>query len=88
MLRTPPTLFRSHFGNSSFEKHLAEAERAHAHVLIRRNPRLEMDVDDESDLRALLEHDLSGTETGRWLRSSGVAARFLSSLKAGAMSAG
>jgi 2-phospho-L-lactate guanylyltransferase (CobY/MobA/RfbA family) len=37
---------------------------------------LEMDVDDESDLRALLEHDLSGTETGRWLRTSGVEVRF------------
>jgi 2-phospho-L-lactate guanylyltransferase len=87
MLRTPPTLFPSHFGNSSFEKHLAEAERAHAHVLIRRNPRLEMDVDDESDLRALLEHDLSGTATGQWLSASGVAAKFLPRLRAGAMSA-
>jgi 2-phospho-L-lactate guanylyltransferase len=87
MLRTPPTLFPSHFGNGSFAKHLAEAEGAHAHVLIRRNARLEMDVDDESDLRALLEHDLSTTETGRWLRTSGVIAKFLPNLRAGAMSA-
>jgi hypothetical protein len=35
-----------------------------------------MDVDDESDLRALLEHDLTGTETGRWLRETGVGTRF------------
>jgi 2-phospho-L-lactate guanylyltransferase len=76
LLRMPPTLFRSHFGNGSFAKHLAEAESARARVMVRRNARLEMDVDDESDLRALLEHDLSGTETGRWLRASGVAARF------------
>jgi len=87
MLRTPPTLFPSHFGSGSFAKHLAEAERAHARVIVRRNPRLEMDVDDEADLRALLEHDLSGTETGRWLRASGVEAKFLPNTPAGAMSA-
>jgi 2-phospho-L-lactate guanylyltransferase len=82
MLRMRPTLFPSHFGNGSFAKHLAEAEKAGAHIIVRRNPRLEMDVDGESDLRALLEHDLSDTETGRWLRDSGVQARFKS--KAGA----
>lgn len=76
MLRTPPTLFPSHFGNGSFARHLAEAEKAEARIIVRRNARLEMDVDDESDLRTLLEQDLSATETGRWLRDSGVAARF------------
>jgi 2-phospho-L-lactate guanylyltransferase len=76
LLRTPPTLFPSHFGNGSFAKHLAEAENAGARVTVSRNSRLEMDVDDESDLRALLEHDLSGTETGRWLRASGVEVKF------------
>jgi 2-phospho-L-lactate/phosphoenolpyruvate guanylyltransferase len=83
MLRTPPTLFSSHFGNRSFAKHLAEAENSHAQIIVRRNPRLEMDVDDEGDLRALLEHDLTATETGRWLRASGVAARFLPNKRAG-----
>ena len=87
MLRTPPTLFPSHFGTGSFAKHLAEAERAHANVTVRRNPRLEMDVDDEGDLRALLECDLSRTETGRWLRASGIKAKFLPNMRAGAMSA-
>ena len=87
MMRTPPTLFPSHFGSGSFAKHLAEAERAHARVMVRRNARLEMDVDDEADLRALLEHHLSGTETGRWLRASGVEARFPPNMRAGAMSA-
>lgn len=81
MLRTPPTLFPSHFGNGSFAKHLAEAKIAGAQVFIRRNIRLEMDVDDEADLRALLEHDLTGTETGRWLRKSGVEARFRKDLE-------
>jgi 2-phospho-L-lactate guanylyltransferase len=87
MLRTPPTLFPSHFGNGSFAKHLAEAERAHARVIVRRNVRVEMDVDDEADLRALLGHDLSGTETGRWLGASGVGARFVAGVRAEAASA-
>jgi len=85
MLRTPPTLFPSHFGNGSFAKHIAEAGNANARVVVRRNPRLEMDVDDEADLCALLQRDLSATETGRWLRVSGVAAKFLPNLQARAM---
>jgi 2-phospho-L-lactate guanylyltransferase len=76
ILRTPPTLFPSHFGNGSFARHVGEAERLGARVILRNNARLEMDVDDESDLRALLEHDLTGTETGRWLRETGVGTRF------------
>jgi 2-phospho-L-lactate guanylyltransferase len=82
ILRTPPTLFPSHFGNGSFSKHLAEAERSGARVIVRRNARLEMDVDDEADLRVLLERDLSATETGRWLRASGVEAKFRPSVGA------
>ncbi len=76
ILRTPPALFPSHFGEGSFAKHCAEGQRAGAAIIILRNPRLEMDVDDEADLRALLHHDLTGTQTGRWLRTSGVGARF------------
>jgi 2-phospho-L-lactate/phosphoenolpyruvate guanylyltransferase len=76
ILRTPPTLFPSHFGEGSLAKHLSEAKRAGAKVFIRRNPRLEMDVDDESDLRTLLERDLTGTETGRWLRETGLDVKF------------
>jgi 2-phospho-L-lactate/phosphoenolpyruvate guanylyltransferase len=75
LLRTPPTLFPSHFGEGSFAKHVGEAQRLGAQVIFRNNRRLELDVDDEADLRVLLEKDLSGTETGRWLRESGVAAR-------------
>jgi 2-phospho-L-lactate guanylyltransferase len=75
ILRTLPTLFRSHFGSGSFAKHCGEAQRAGAKIFVRRNVRLEMDVDDEADLRALLEHDLNGTQTGVWLRESGVAER-------------
>jgi 2-phospho-L-lactate/phosphoenolpyruvate guanylyltransferase len=75
ILRTPPALFASHFGPDSFAKHRREAEQAGAQFIARRNARLEMDVDDESDLRVLLQHDVSGTLTGQWLEESGVAAR-------------
>jgi 2-phospho-L-lactate guanylyltransferase len=76
ILRTPPTLFPSHFGPNSFAKHRSGAERAGAKIIVRRNERLEMDVDDEADLRALLRHDLTHTATGKWLEESGIAARF------------
>ena len=76
ILRTPPTLFPSHFGPDSFAKHRIEAEQVGARIVVRRNARLEMDVDDEADLRALLRHDLAGTATGKWLLETGVAARF------------
>jgi len=75
--RTPPALFPSHFGPGSFARHCAEAERAGAKILVRRNTRLEMDLDDESDLRALVQEDLRDTETGVWLRRSGLLERLL-----------
>jgi 2-phospho-L-lactate guanylyltransferase len=75
ILRKPPTLFPSHFGSGSFAKHCEEAQRAASQILVRRNARLEMDVDDQADLRALVQHDLNGTETGTWLRRSGILAR-------------
>lgn len=76
ILRTPPTLFSSHFGPNSFARHRGEAEQAGAAIIIKRNKRLEMDVDDESDLRALMPCDLTNTATGAWLKESGVTARF------------
>ena len=72
ILRTPPNLFPSHFGAGSFAKHCGEARRVNAEIFIRRNARLEMDVDDEADLRALTQHDLRSTETGKWLEHSGL----------------
>ncbi len=77
ILRTPPALFPSHFGSGSFAKHCDEAERAGAQIVVRHNVRLEMDVDDEADLRALTEHDLRGTETGAWLERSGLMERLM-----------
>lgn len=76
ILRTPPTLFPSHFGPDSLSKHRQEAAVAGARVIIRQNDRVAMDVDDASDLRALLQSDLSHTTTGAWLEKSGVALRF------------
>ncbi len=76
ILRSPPTLFPSHFGPDSFAKHSREAVQAGATLILRRNARLEIDVDDEADLRALLRHDLTHTATGKWLEGSGIAARF------------
>jgi 2-phospho-L-lactate guanylyltransferase len=75
ILRTPPALFPSHFGTGSFAKHCDEAERAGAQIVVRRNERLEMDVDDAADLRALAREDLRGTETGAWLERSGLLER-------------
>lgn len=54
LLRTPPSLFRSHFGPGSLALHLDEAGRAGAHADVIRNPRIELDIDDEADLRAFL----------------------------------
>jgi 2-phospho-L-lactate/phosphoenolpyruvate guanylyltransferase len=75
ILRTPPALFPSHFGAGSFAQHCGEAERAGAQIVVRRNARLEMDVDDEADLRVLARHDLRGTQTGAWLERSGLMKR-------------
>ncbi|HXN52251.1 MAG TPA: 2-phospho-L-lactate guanylyltransferase [Candidatus Acidoferrum sp.] len=80
ILRTPPALFPSDFGNGSFAKHCGNAQRAGAQIFVRRNSRLEMDVDDEADLRALARQDLRGTETGAWLQRSGLMERLMEPL--------
>jgi 2-phospho-L-lactate/phosphoenolpyruvate guanylyltransferase len=85
ILRTPPALFPSHFGPGSFAKHCVEAQRAGAQIVIRRNARLEMDVDDEADLRALAREDLHGTETSAWLQRSGWMERLKPELKLAAI---
>jgi 2-phospho-L-lactate/phosphoenolpyruvate guanylyltransferase len=68
LLRTPPDLFPSHFGPGSLSKHLEEAGRRRAYARVLRNRRIEMDVDDERDLRFLTaRHDL-GEHTAAVLR--------------------
>lgn len=69
LLRTPPTLFPSHFGTNSFPKHLAEARQLGAHCTVLRSPRLEMDLDDEADLRTYLAQSSPSNATRKWVES-------------------
>jgi 2-phospho-L-lactate guanylyltransferase len=73
LLRTPPTLFGSHFGPDSFSKHLREAERSGVRCAIVPNARLAMDIDDAEDLEAILPLVDPMTATGRWLACAGFA---------------
>lgn len=52
LLRSPPDLFPSHFGPSSFALHIKEAEAAGAKIAIVRNDRIALDIDEPKDLRA------------------------------------
>lgn len=67
LLRTPPTLFPSRFGPGSFQKHLAEAASANAKVTTLRNPRIEVDIDDATDLALLNHTEIRGDRTRKWL---------------------
>jgi len=68
LLRTPPDLFPSHFGPGSLAKHLAEAGRHPGGGRLLRLPRIELDVDDEADLRALAAAEGVGENTAAALR--------------------
>ena len=63
LLRTPPGLFPSHFGPGSLNRHLEEAGRCRAYARLLRNPRIELDVDDERDLQALAAREDVGEHT-------------------------
>jgi 2-phospho-L-lactate/phosphoenolpyruvate guanylyltransferase len=67
LLRTPPALFPSHFGPGSFARHLDEARQCGAQIEIVRNPRLELDVDEPEDLRALALHPLRNSAARAWM---------------------
>ncbi len=56
ILRHPPDLFPSRFGQNSFILHLQEAKRSGAEVRVIENPNLALDLDDASDLRRFIEH--------------------------------
>src|ERR1700687_5905634 len=45
LLRTPPSLFPSHFGPGSLARHLEEARQAGVSARVMRNPRIELDLD-------------------------------------------
>jgi 2-phospho-L-lactate guanylyltransferase len=68
LLRNPPELFPSHFGPGSLHKHLEEAGRLRAYARLLRNPRIELDVDDEQDLRSLASREDLGEHTAAVLR--------------------
>ena len=67
LLRSPPTLFPSHFGPNSFALHLKEAEGCGARVTSLRNPRIELDIDEWDDLRALGPRVHAESALARWL---------------------
>jgi 2-phospho-L-lactate guanylyltransferase len=67
LLRSPPTLFPSHFGPNSFALHLDEAEKCGARVKILRNARIGLDIDEIEDLRALDGRLDAESATARWL---------------------
>lgn len=68
LLRTPPDVFPSRFGPDSRRLHLEEARLRGARIRALRNPRIELDVDDEADLRALAAHEGLGFHTAAALR--------------------
>lgn len=67
LLRTPPTLFRSHFGPGSFREHCDAASQCAARITTLRNPRIEVDVDTLEDLRRIKLSDVRGARTKNWL---------------------
>jgi 2-phospho-L-lactate guanylyltransferase (CobY/MobA/RfbA family) len=67
ILRSPPTLFPSHFGPHSFVRHLAEADACGVRAHVFRNPRLELDIDDWEDLQKLAPLVRPDSATARWL---------------------
>ena len=69
LMRSPPTLFPSHFGPGSFALHLDEAKRCGARVHILRNPRIELDVDEIDDLSAVARLARPGSALAEWLRA-------------------
>ena len=68
LLRSPPSLFPSHFGPGSFALHKAEAERAGATMRILHNEHLALDVDEPADIAALGNRVHPGSATAAWLR--------------------
>lgn len=72
ILRTPPTLFPSHFGPGSLAKHLQEAQSKGANCKVLRNARIELDIDEAEDLKALMASGARQSAAMRWL----VASRF------------
>lgn len=71
LLRCPPTLFGSHFGPDSFHKHVKEARLSGAACRILRNARIELDIDDLTDIQAFVSTRAKATATYRQLERLG-----------------
>lgn len=71
LLRTPPTLFPSHFGPDSLARHIEAAQGRKAPYHIVRSERLELDIDDADDLAQLCSRAPAAGATARWLELSG-----------------
>ncbi len=67
LLRIPPQLFPSRFGNNSLVLHIQEALRAKTSLRFVENARIALDIDDVSDIHRFLEMK-SDTRTDRLLR--------------------
>ena len=59
IVRTPPELFRSHFGPNSLAKHVHEARRCGVRCELIHLPRVAFDLDDPADLEYVLQCDRS-----------------------------
>jgi 2-phospho-L-lactate guanylyltransferase len=66
LLRTPPDLFPSQFGQDSFALHVRKAAEANAPLQVVENPRLALDLDDAHDIARFLAQPAPG-ETYRTL---------------------
>jgi 2-phospho-L-lactate guanylyltransferase len=71
----PPDVMALTFGEPSFENHLATARRGYLAPRVLHQPGLSLDIDDPSDLQALLAEGRH-TETGRLLDRWAIAERF------------
>src|SRR5262249_10412739 len=78
IMRTPPTLFPSHFGPDSLRLHSEEAHMMGVSPLIVVNEHIGLDIDEPGDLVMLVESGRS-TETFGFLMESGVAEAVISS---------
>lgn len=82
LLRSPPLIFPSRFGTDSLQKHLGEARHREVEVLVKKMPRLALDLDLASDLVRFGRLG-KGTATQALLQRLGVRER-LADLKRGA----
>ena len=71
---SPPDLIPYQFGEGSFERHVSAARAAGIEPTVLRCPRLELDIDTQADLVALMAR-APITETQRFLTESGIAER-------------